>query len=127
MGSFDAGGGILGNEAIFWVYMQFSGRKQEDFGIWLAMQQIAATYIDAEDIEQALTGLKTNWSHHLIGVFRRRCDGHRPTQSRDRLNKAERVGERRNAARMDQLFKPLLLSLGIDYGLPISIRDTQGL
>ena len=63
--------------------------------------------------------------HHLVGVFRGRCDRHRPPQRADRLNETERIGERSDTPGMYQFHEPLLLVLGIDDGLPFGVRHTQ--
>ena len=63
--------------------------------------------------------------HHLVSVFRGRCDCHRPTQRADRLNKAERVGEGSDTPGINQLLKAPLLFFGIDHGLPLGLWHTQ--
>ena len=105
--------------------MQFRGGEQENFRVWLALPQIATADIGGEDFEQAPAGVEMNLPHHLVGVFRGRCDCHRPPQRSDRLNETERVGESSDAPGMYQFYEALLLVLGIDDGLPFGVRHTQ--
>ena len=63
--------------------------------------------------------------HHLVGVFRGRCDRHGPPQRTDRLNETERIGERSDTPGVNQFHELLLLVLGIDNSLPFSVRHTQ--
>ena len=105
--------------------VQFRGGEQENFRVWLALPQIATADISGEDFEQTPASLEMNLPHHLVGVFRGRCDRHRPPQRADRLNETESVGERSDTPGMYQFHEPLLLVLGIDNSLPFGVRDTQ--
>ena len=59
--------------------------------------------------------------HHSVGVFRRRCDRHRPTQRIDRLNETESIRERSDTPGMYEFHEPFLLVLGIDNSLPFGV------
>jgi hypothetical protein len=63
----------------------------------------------------------------LAFFFRGRCDCHGPSQGADRLNEAERIGERGDAPGVNQFLEPPLLVFGIGGSLPCGLPNTQRL